>query len=265
LSYRLVAIDLDGTLLNAERCIPGDLIGMIQEHARRGVQFTIATGRHYPSALPFALQLGLDIPIITYNGAMTRCCRSGEILRHLRVQRSVVPRIWSRIAEYGPRSCYLYLDDTIFADCRNPHAVNYARALGVTINDVPSLADLISDADPTLVAFVLAADTLPAVREILKQEFDGEIHVTNSLDNFLEVLHPEASKGKSLADLAVRLGIGRDEILAIGDNWNDLEMIEYAGTGALVGNSPPEIREQADFVATKARSEGVAEILRLFL
>jgi len=265
LSYRLVAIDLDGTLLNAERRIPEDLVLLIRENANRGVMFTIATGRHYPSALPFAQELELDIPIITYNGAMTRCSQSGEVLRHLTINKSTALKVLSRMTAHTPAVRYIYLDDTIYADREHPHADGYARALRVTITCSPDLEELVRGTDPTLMAFVLAADAVPLVKESLKDEFGDQILVTNSLDNFLEVLHPQAGKGKSLADLAERLGIRREEILAIGDSWNDLDMIDYAGTGALVGNAPRELWNQADFVSAKPRSDGVVDILRHFL
>lgn len=262
--YRLVAIDLDGTLLDHERRIPAELIELIRNMASRGVRFTLATGRHYPSALPFARQLGLDVPLITYNGAMIRCGLTGKTLKHLTVERSIARRILERMTAYRPQLRYVYLEDRIYADRRHAHVDGYSRAIRTEITAPTDLEALVAAADPTLIAFVLEPDSLPPIRETLKTEYAGEVHVTNSLCNFLEILHPEASKGKSLAYLAACLGIDREQILAIGDSWNDLEMIAYAGTGALVANAPAELWPQADFVANKPRSGGVAEILKRF-
>ena len=262
MTYRLVAVDLDGTLLDQERQLRPTTVEIIKTVAAQGVKFTIATGRLYPSALPFARQLGLDVPIITYNGAMIKSSLSGEVIQHLTLTRDLAREALQLMANEDLYR-FLYLEDCIYTDAAE--YVQYSAALQVPIHLVEDLNPVL-ETNPTMVVFRAAQEKIPGLTEKLAANFGEAVYVLNSWPDFVELLHPQASKAKALARLAADLGIRREEIIAIGDGWNDVEMLEYAGLGVAVANAQAEVKARADLVTNGKHEEGVREVLaRYFL
>ncbi len=99
----------------------------------------------------------------------------------------------------------------------------------------------------------------------LKDEYQGMFHITKSFPTFLEIMHKDVSKANGLRILARELGINSSEIIAIGDNFNDIEMIEYAGLGVAVGNAPAGVREKADYVTLNKNGLGVKEVIDKYI
>ncbi|MDA8234809.1 MAG: Cof-type HAD-IIB family hydrolase [Clostridia bacterium] len=262
MKYKLVAMDLDGTLLGLDKKISQETVDLIQEKAASGVVFTIATGRFYHSALPYARQLGLDVPIITYNGAMIKASLSEQVYHHLTLDLELARQAIGLIQPHeGMR--FLFYDDVIATDAGEA-AVPYEFALKVNFRYE---TDLLATAnrEPTMVVFRVPEANTPELTARLTGHLGDRVHITNSLPFFIEINHPEADKGRALAKLGKTLGIRREEIIAIGDSYNDLEMVEYAGLGAFVGNAPEVLKAKGDYAADGHREEGVREILSKFL
>ncbi|MHB8171005.1 MAG: Cof-type HAD-IIB family hydrolase [Thermincolia bacterium] len=263
MNYKLVAMDLDGTLLGLDKKISQETVDLIQHKAAQGVVFTIATGRFYYSALPYALQLGLDVPIITCNGAMIKASLSEQVYHHLPLELDLAQQALQLI-QPGEGMRFVFYDDVIVTDAAQDVAVPYELALKVKFRyDHDLLAT--TNREPTMVVFRIPETNTAELTARLTGHLGDRVHITNSLPFFIEINHREANKGLALAKLGQSLGIKQQEIIAIGDSYNDLEMVEYAGLGAFVGNAPDVLKAKADYVASGHREEGVREILSKFL
>lgn len=265
---RLVALDIDGTLLDENRQIPDYLISKIQELSKQGVMFTLATGRVFPSALPYAKQLGLRLPLIACNGALIKDSLNGRVIFHRQLERSIAAEVLAVLQRerWDTLKYFFYEDDTV-TDLEHEYTQAYEKALGVSFQRVQDIFHHVlkeREVDPTMLALICQQEKCSQVTAHIAKIFGGKIFLTNSHEYFVEILHPQANKGRALLHLAKELKLKPEEILAVGDNRNDITMLHAAGVGALVGNSPKCIQQEADWVAVKERSAGVLEVLDHF-
>jgi len=259
LSYKLVAIDLDGTLLSDEKTVPDTTVELIREAHKRGVAFTIATGRMSRGALRYAEQLGIDIPIITYNGAVIRSPMSGCVYREHKLPAVGAAQAVTLLKDQ-PVLRYVFLEDEVYTDTPHDWTDRYAGLLGVEMNFVGDVLELLSE-DPTMLVFMVPVMKAIELTELLKSGLDSQVRITNSTEWFLDVLSAKASKGLALKQLAEHLGIAHEEVIAIGDNLNDVEMIEYAGLGVAVANATDGLKSVADYITEGPLAEGVEEVI----
>ncbi len=281
---RLLALDVDGTLLNSR--------GELSERNRRaialaragGVRVAVVTGRRFRDARPLALELGLDVPVISHNGALTKHARTLETvnatLLPLEAAREVlrVGRAESMDAMVSddPEGKGLLIYDHIsegnhalakyIAWSRRIHGEEAVEA----VRRVPSLEEYLDHA-PVHISFSGQCATMKSLRERLAAEIGDAIRILSTeypRQDFtlLDILNPEASKGVGVDAAAREYGFTREEVMAVGDNFNDLEMLHYAGTGILMGNADAALREIVDFHVTATNDEdGVAVAIEKFI
>lgn len=258
--YKLVAIDLDDTLLPNDLTISPRVKEILQQVKDRGIIITLATGRMYRSALPFAQQLAIEVPLITYQGALIINSLTGEILSHYAVPLEQAREIISLVkADFGFH-INTYVEDNLYVEGITQEAAGYAKIAGVPLNQVGNILDFL-DQEPTKLLFIAAEKQLDALAIRLEQSYSGSLYITKSKPNFLEVLNLKANKGQALETLAQRLKINQGEIMAFGDSYNDLEMLRYAGTAVVMGNARAEIKAVADYVTLSNNEDGVADAL----
>ncbi len=261
---KLIAIDLDDTLLNRELKISPRAVEAIQKARAKGVQTTIATGRMYSSALPYARQLEIDLPLITYQGALVKNSLSGEVLVNKPVPLNLAREVISLVRERG-HHINTYVNDQLFVEKVTEEGLAYAKLSGVPINPVGDLIDFLKD-DPTKILVVASEENIKLLQEEFKAKYSkGELHITTSKPYFLEFSHREATKATAIEHLIKLYGITREQVMALGDSYNDLEMIEYAGFGVVMGNAKEDIKKVADYVGPSNEEDGVAKIIEKFV
>lgn len=261
--FRLLATDLDDTLLNDRIEISTANRAALQKAMDLGVLVTIATGRMFRSALPVAGELGIRTPIITYQGALIKDPLTKETLW----ERPVPLQLARRVLEEGRRAdlhINVYVEDSLFVDRITPEGTGYAKLAGVDLNPVGNLSEFLRE-DPIKILFIAEPGLLDKLNRELQDKFGPALYITKSKPNYLEFMHPEATKKHGLQALAQRYGIQREEIIAFGDSYNDIDMLEYAGLGVAMGNAPEEIKEKADYVTTDNNEDGVAAAVRKFV
>jgi Cof subfamily protein (haloacid dehalogenase superfamily) len=284
MAIRLVALDLDGTLLDSRGELTGRNRASIDAARARGVRVALVTGRRFRDARPLALELGLDVPVIAHNGALTKHARTLEtvcaVLMPVETAHAVV-----RVGRAHGADA-LVSDDHVGAgllvyDQVSPGNTALARYIAwsrrvvgeeaaAAIRRVDSLEAYL-DHDPLHVAFSGGCAGMERLAEEMRRELGASVRLLLTLYPkmdfaLLDVLHPEASKGAGLAATAAEQGLTRDEVMAVGDNFNDLEMLEYAGTGVLMGNADPTLRERGRFHNTATNDEdGVAVAIERFV
>ncbi|WP_066633414.1 Cof-type HAD-IIB family hydrolase [Desulfolucanica intricata] len=261
--YKLVAIDLDDTLLDQDLKISERAKKAIWRARERGVLVTLSTGRMYRAALPLAQELEIDLPLITYQGALVVNALSGEILQHLPVPLEYAREIIAGIKPLGYH-INLYLNDILYVEKKTPESDSYEKISRAEAQPVGDLLKFLQE-DPTKVLIIAKEPQLDRLIEEFKPRFGVNIHITKSKPNFLEFSHPMATKGHALAFLAEKYGIKHEEVMAIGDSYNDLEMIAYAGLGVIVGNARPDVKKHADYVTEALYGDGAAEAIEKFV
>lgn len=262
-TYKMLAIDLDDTLLNSQLKISERNKEYIQRAREAGVHVTLATGRMYCSALRYARELELNLPLITYQGALVKEAVSGETLLHRPVPLDLARQVIDR-AKTLNYHINVYVNDTLYVEKLTPEAEAYQRISGITAHPVGDLLKFLNQS-PTKVLIVGGVNEMDDLEQEMKRLFNNTLHITKSKPHFLEFSHPEATKGHALDTLARRWGLTPHQVIAIGDAPNDLEMLEYAGLGVVVENAKSPVKEKADYVTCSNDQDGVAEVIAKFI
>ncbi len=254
----LVAIDLDGTLLNPDLQITPRTRDAVRATVEAGVTVAIATGRMHASAEPFAAELGVEAPIISCNGAMIREAGAEQPIFHLTVPPDLAAQVLERaLAERA--TVEYFCDDTFYVSHVDHWARWYWQRTGCTPVPVGDLRRL-ACRRPTKILLVGRPEENAERLPRLQRDYAGKLYITLSLPEYIELLHPEVSKASALRWLAEQLGVPMERTMALGDQLNDVEMIEAAGVGVIMAGAEESLRARADFVPT-SQEEGVAETL----
>ncbi len=263
MAIKLVALDLDDTLLDSKLAVSPRAGEAIRKAVAQGVTVTIATGRMYRSALPYAKELGLDVPLITYNGALIKSCLSGEVLLHQPIEKKLAKQALALCKERG---WYIqtYVNDELYVEKINQYAEVYSRLSGA-----PAIAigDRLYDGEESS-SKMLMMSTEEGIIEIyntFKAVFGNRLSIAISKPTFLEITDPLANKGRALAFLADKLRIKKEEIMAIGDSGNDVDMLKYAGWGVAMGNASAAIKAIARLETLSNDADGVAEAIERYV
>ncbi len=263
MGFKLIAIDLDDTLLGSDLKISEGTKDAIRECTRRGIYVTIATGRMLRAALPFAKELEISVPIITYNGALIAYPYSREVLYH-----SPIPLEYARkVVTYASRKglhLNVYINDKLYAEDGYEEAEIYSRTYNIPLIYVDDLTSSLKE-EPTKLLSIGEPELILDFKKDLEEELGDNLHLTRSKPEYFEIMNNGVSKGHALSFLTQTLGFKRDEIIAIGDSYNDVEMIEFAGVGVAVGNASAYVKERADYIAPSNEEEGVRWVIKRFI
>lgn len=261
---KLVALDLDDTLLLPDRTISPSSAEAILRARKQGVQVVLATGRMFRAAAGYVRELHLDLPLIAYQGALIKTVESSELLRAVELDRSVAQPIVEFLEEAGVH-INLYIEDELYVAEMNEVASRYFSFSQVPVHVVGRLSafeyttttKLVAIGDPTFLHETLEPRALHA--------FGGSLAINTSRPHFLEFGHREATKSSALRFLGQKLGIAPAEMMAIGDGLNDLDMIEYVGLGIAMGNADERLKCAADYITASNIDDGVALAIQKFV
>lgn len=265
MKYKLVAIDLDDTLLADDLSISAQTIEAIQAAVTKGVVVTLATGRMYKSAVKYAKQINLNVPIITYQGAYIKNVLDGEELYKRLVPYDYAIDILKRLKEVF-NAIQVYIDDELYVQKDNLYIKDYSRLTQVNYHVVDDLLETIDCRNlPFKIIAIDDPDKILKMLKVFRELYKDKLNVNTSKPNFLEFSNIEASKGQAIKFLANKKNISMEEVIAIGDSYNDLDMIEMAGLGVAMENSHPRIKEAADYVTRTNNDHGVWEVFQKFI
>ncbi len=261
MNYKLVAIDMDGTLLDKEsRVLERNRI-MIEKLADRGVDFVLASGRPYQSLHPYTEKLEVYLPLISANGSIIRCTLTDKIYH----KSSISLDLAREILEYGEKNGYsvsLYYPDKIVTR-EEKMAKGHREEEGVE----PKVVDKFSiTTPPAKIIYYAAPPKIKRGVTYLSEKYKDELYVTQSDDEYLEVMNLEVSKGSALQYMMERMNFSAEEVVSIGNNYNDVAMFKVAGLSVAMENAPEGVKEAADFVTKNNEEAGVAYALeQIFL
>jgi len=274
MAVRLIAVDIDGTLLDSRWQLPEANRSAVAEASRRGIEVALVTGRRYDFALPIARQLDAPLTMIVSNGAIIRDNEGETRLKHL-LPRETAARVlqlgnpWRRNAALifdRRRENQIMVESFDWNDPnRQAYYARYRESFGLQ----KPLEGCLTE-DPIQVMFAGRLNLMREAEQELRNARDAAsfgmaLTVYQSRDfAMIDVLHPDCSKGTSLAEWAVPQGFAPEEVMAIGDNHNDLEMLSYAGIPVVMGNCVPELKAFGWHQTSSNDENGVARAIEHF-
>jgi Cof subfamily protein (haloacid dehalogenase superfamily) len=265
LPIRLIALDIDGTIIGDDHEVTKRTIKAVRAAMDRDVAVSLVTGRMVSSAMRFARELELTGPVVGYQGGLIRAIpepdsrRLGKLLLHTPLPAEIARRIlaWTRERGMDPHVNHL---ERFILRADDPRADDYSAFMGAKAELVPDLVEAITH--PVTKILAVGEPPLPVeVAPAARAEFAGLADVTISHPRFLEFVAPGVSKGRAVRWLARRLRIPLGATLAIGDQWNDFEMIAEVGHGTAMPSAPPEVRAAARYVARPLEEDGAARMI----
>ncbi|HEX3083508.1 MAG TPA: HAD family hydrolase [Pyrinomonadaceae bacterium] len=266
---RLLVLDLDGTIVDRSNHIRDSVAPAVDLVKRRGVAVAIATGRRYQSSLHAYDLIGSTLPLICYEGGLIRDRNSGITHRHWPLEPHVVSQILDQTEHLsldGRLSVHFYIEDDLCVSNLNEASSKFLEGSTVVPIVVSDLRSLLNRA--TTKVMVLSHDV-----EIINQL---STHLQNSDTRsrireyksitLLEAFHPTGNKRSAVKYLAEEImALQPKNVMAIGDDFSDIEMLEYAGIGVAMGNAPAAVKSFADWVTTTIEKDGVARAIERWI
>lgn len=271
MTYRLVALDLDGTLLDSQLQIRAETIDAIARLRAQGIEAMIVTGRHHIAAYPYWKQLGLELPAICCNGAYVYDFANDRPLANDPLTRDEARRLLALARRHAVYTM-VYDRDFMAYETVDGHlrkllnwAASLAPAVRPRIEKVESFERLVDSAQ-TIWKFITAADDAAAMRAFVDdvEQSLGLCCVWSGATR-LDITHAGNSKGHRLTQWIAAQGIAAAEVIAFGDHQNDIEMLRMMGTGVAMGNSQADVQACADWVTGSNDGSGIADALDRFV
>lgn len=260
--YRLVVADVDGTLVEKGGDVPDGVREAVRAYRTRGGVFTLATGRPTGAVRHYVEQLGLDVPTIVFNGALVFDFGSGRSLYRRELPSDLARRALELAREYRVDP-FMYDDSEILVGAVSERVEAYMRKdrVGcVVVGDLATYLERTGLRPPKLLFSGEVAESVRLMERLRAEGWPGVNYVQSDAD-FIELLPEGASKGRAMEWLAGRLGIPLEQVMAIGDHHNDLELLRQAGLGVAVANAEAAVKREAGRVTRLPCGEGVAEAL----
>ncbi|KRK92724.1 Cof-type HAD-IIB family hydrolase [Companilactobacillus futsaii] len=261
---KLIAIDVDDTLLNSQNKITTQTKDALQKAWQMGIKIVLCSGRPLAGVNPYLKELGIDGDeqyVITYNGALVETV-SGKIIS----KNTLDNDSYRKIASYATinQMPYYVLDDdsNVYTSDRNVNRFAVIQAwensAGLLIRTPDELAD---DFEITKAAIVGEKEQLDKFEQPVKKQFSDDYYVVRAAGNFLEIMHQNVNKGSGLKKLSQTLNIDPNEIMVFGDEQNDIPMFKFAGTAVAMGNGSDLAKSYADNVTDTNNNDGIAKFL----
>ena len=273
--YKLIALDIDGTLLTTRGEITARTSKALNQAKQLGVQIVLVTGRRFNSARELVLRLDLDIPLVSHNGALTKNIETLEIVDFHPLDTETAREVIHFGRQHGvDMICndYPHGLGTMVIEGISPGNKALHRYLNLYRSSVVEVPDLLSyvQSPPIQLTVSGRCDPTDGFEVKLREAMGEQVRIFKTRYRaydltILDVLSLTASKGESLAAVAARHGVAREEVMAVGDNHNDLTMLRYAGLGVVMGNAEDELKQMGFEQTASNEEDGVALAIEKFI
>lgn len=263
MKYKLIAVDVDGTLLDSNDRITEETKNAIKNCTDNGIIFTISSGRPIQGVEKLNNILNLDSPFITYNGAMVVMGKSKKILYEQKLSAQNANSVIKIGEKWGP-TMFVWADNKLYANDINERTKKYSELANIE----PVFVENLEDITTTGVSKVLWYDEVDRINDYLGKVgsfISEDINYHTSKPMFLEFVDKNASKAIAMEKIGEYFKISKDEMIAIGDGLNDISMIEYAGLGVAMGNAHETVKRKAKFITLTNDENGVAHVINKFI
>ncbi len=267
---KLLVLDIDGTISGKSNMISEPVKQAIQAVQAKDIQVAIATGRMYRSALRFHQEIASGLPLLAYQGAWIQDPLTEKILRHWTVPKKLAHELLDYYEQpdlLELLSVHFYINDQLYVREITKETEIYAERSGITPIAVGDLRQALTNEPTKILALCDDTDVIEKLLGNLQKQYTpAELYLTKSVATFFEATNPLVNKGTGVKYLAEELlGLQPTNVMTIGDNFNDVEMLEYAGIGVAMGNAPKEVQAIATWVAPSVEQDGVAVAIEQLL
>ena len=261
---RMIAIDLDDTLIRDDTTVSERTIRTIGAAKAKGIEVVIATGRMYSMARPYGelMQLG-DIPMMLFSGALVQTLESKKILYHNPVSLENVQKL-VMMAKQNGWVMQTYIDDVLCAPVHNHWVGEYERVTGAHVQIVGDEFYSPKGAASKILAYG-EKEEMQNMIQAIEAAFPGVFTLVRSKATFLEIISKGVNKGIGLQRLCDYFKIPAENVMAFGNSQNDLEMLQTAGFSVAVGNAEENLKKAADYVTASNNDDGVAAAIEKFI
>ena len=261
MKFKLLVLDVDGTLLNSKRELTKRTIATLVKVQQLGIRIALASGRPAHGILPLAKALGMDRQggfIIAHNGAVVMDAASGEVIFERSIDQQMIP-FMERLAKRAQMTLACYEgDEVISTDITDAHVVDEAHMNGMKLRQVESIADSLTTWPRELILVSDNEEHLTGVEEYLQKHMSGAMDTIHSNPYYLEIVGYQVGKSYAMSALVQKLGISLSDVLAIGDGTADVAMLQQAGTGIAMGNALEGVKHCADQITLTNDEDGAA-------
>ncbi len=266
MAIKLIAIDIDGTLVNDRKQLTQHTIDTVTKARQKGIKVVLCTGRPITGVSQYLKPLdiqGDDEYVVTFNGSLAQTISGTPIVSHNITLEDYIDL--EAIARKANIHFHMETLDHIYTANRDISPYTVAEAFLVQMPIRFRMPEEITD-DLTISKGMFVDDPklLSAFIKDFPEELKERFYVVQSEPYFYEAMNKQASKGNAIAELATKLGFASDEVMAIGDQGNDLTMVKFAGTGVAMGNAIDEVKATAQFVTKTNEEDGVAYAIEKF-
>lgn len=265
--YKAVFLDMDGTLLRSDHSISEATVQTIRTLVGKGIHVTLVSARPLNAVLPTCREIGMpeDSPIITLNGSYI--VEKDQPIFDARIDLDTVVEVAEQVRPFNATIAY-YLQREWYSEVSDSWTDHEQKIMDVKIKVAP-LAELLKEWAKRKIApnKMMVMSEPPAILEIqkyLRPIYEGRLNIYPSKATYLEVMDKAGSKSNAVRFVSERMGLAREEVITMGDNYNDIEMIRFAGMGVAMGNAPDDIKAVADYVTDTNNNDGVRKALEKF-
>jgi len=262
---KMLVLDIDGTIIKKDFTYSQALKDTLLHLQKNGVKVVIATGRMHDGAVPLVRELGLNTPVISYQGSMVREWKDGDkILYSKRMSAQQASRV---IDYFRSQKVHInaYSGDKLYVEQDDEHIKEYVNHRFVNYNVLKDLKTLDLSKLDKLLCIENDQTKMQKVVKDLSEMFKDELYIVKSMRHYCEVTHINATKGSAIEFLCKYWGMDISETMAIGDQDNDIEMIKTAGIGVAMGNATQNLKDAADFVTKSVEEDGVVFAVEKFI
>lgn len=265
MKYKLIAIDMDGTLLNSKNQLSNRTIQTLKRVREKGVETVIATGRLYKSASYYANLLGISNSIITSNGALM-LDEKGNVLYENTLDKEKLEKIVKLSSKHNIYH-HFYSRDKFYAQYISKEVLKFYnegnQKMNIDVQVYKNLSEIVNNKDIKIHKCLYIENHGKEKLEKLDLELKSieGLNITSSWHNNIEVMNKDVSKGKALEELCKIKNINPEQVIAIGDNQNDIPMLDYAGYSIAMGNALDLVKNTADHITLTNDQDGLAVAL----
>jgi len=265
--YKAVFVDVDGTLIKSDHTVSEPTKQTIQQLIENKILVVLVSARPIDGILPISKRIGtLDLPIASLNGGYI--VLNNEVIFESHIDLSIVSQLHEQLMAYGVTLLY-YQQNECFAEIRNKHVEKEQKVTKVPVVIQPFADTLnqwkIKQRGPNKILIISTPDAVRKMQKTLTAQYGDTLNICSSKPSYLEIMNSAASKTNAIKFLLNKYGLKREEIIVIGDNFNDKEMIEFGGMGIAMGNAPAEVKAAANFVTDTNNNDGVHKALLKFM
>lgn len=260
--YKMIVIDIDDTLITNEGVVTEETAQAIREAEDQGVKVVLATGRMFASAKKVADTIGIQTPIISYQGGYIMDWVNDTVLYEKSIPSDVIKSVINFCEEQNYH-LQIYSHDKLYGKVENEKIKFYSEMHGIPFY----IEELTHFIDQPVTKMIIFEDPehIDRVAEELNAGERDDCYITKSKPYFLEILHKEVNKGAAVEFLANYYGIDLEDVITIGDSWNDIPLLSVAGLPVAMGNATEELKKMAKYVTASNNENGVQEVIEKFI